>query len=186
MQRAERRLAEHEGRAVRTLAESDYLLGVADESRLGALRFRRVGDGVFQAPTRAGVPALIELGRLLQITERILRDEETDEELQLIFAPGSSLGGGRPKASVIDQHGRLSIAKFPKETDDYSMETWEEIALRLAGQAGIATPQHELIDVGGEPVMLSRIRRSLMPLLNTAHKEKRMPMPFIGVSSSTC
>ena len=104
MQRAERRLAVREGRAVRTLLESDYLLGVADEARLGALRFRWAGDNTFQAPIRGGVPALIELGRLLQITERILRDEETDEEFQLIFAPGSSLGGARPKASVIDQH----------------------------------------------------------------------------------
>ncbi|KQX52481.1 MULTISPECIES: type II toxin-antitoxin system HipA family toxin [unclassified Ensifer] len=127
MQRSERRIAERDGRAVRTLAESDYL-----------------------------VPAFIELGRLLRITERILRDEETDEDLQLIFAPGSSLGGARPKASVIDQHGHLSIAKFPKETDEYSMETWEEIALRLADQAGIATPLHELIDVAGKKVMLSR------------------------------
>ncbi len=156
MQRAERRLAEREGRAVRTLLESDCLLGVTDETRLGALRFRWAGDDTFQAPPRAGVPTLIELGRLLQITERILRDEETDEDLRLMFAPGSSLGGARPKASVIDQHGRLSIAKFPKETDDYCMETWEEIALRLAGQAGIATPAHDLIDVAGKKVMLSR------------------------------
>lgn len=156
MQRAERRLADREGRPVRTLAESDYLLCVADETRLGALRFRWVGEDIFQAPTRDGVPALIELGRLLHVTERILRDEETDEDLQLIFAPGSSLGGARPKASVIDRHGQLSIAKFPKETDDYSMETWEEIALRLAGQAGIATPQHELINVAGKAVLLSR------------------------------
>lgn len=156
MQRSERRNAERDGRAVHTLAESDYLLGVADETRLGALRFRWAGEKQFQAPIRAGVPALIELGRLLQITERILRDEETDEDLQLIFAPGSSLGGARPKASVVDQHGHLSIAKFPKENDDYSMETWEEIALRLAGQAGIATALHELIDVAGKKVMLSR------------------------------
>ena len=156
MQRAERRLAEREQRAVRTLLESDYLLGVTDETRLGALRFRRPGKQVFQAATRAGVPALIELGRLLKITERIFRDEETDDDLQLIFAPGSSLGGARPKASVIDQHGRLSIAKFPKETDDYSMELWEEIALRLAGQAAITTPRHELVDVAGKAVMLSR------------------------------
>ena len=156
MRRAERRLAEREGRAVRTLLESDYLLGVADTTRLGALRFRRAGDGLFQAPLRAGVPALVELGRLLRITDRILRDEETDEDLQLIFAPGSSLGGARPKASVIDRHGHLSIAKFPKETDEYSVETWEEIALRLAGQAGIATPTHDLIDVAGRKVMLSR------------------------------
>jgi serine/threonine-protein kinase HipA len=156
MQRAERRLADHEGRAVRTLTESDYLLGVADETRLGALRFRRVDEKIFQAPIRNGVPALIALGQLLQITERVLRDEETDEDLQLIFAPGSSLGGARPKASVIDQHGHLSIAKFPKETDDYSIETWEEIALRLASRAGIVTPKHELIEVAGKAVMLSR------------------------------
>ena len=156
MQRNERRLADREDRAVRTLAESDYLLGIADETRLGALRFRWIGEKIFQAPIRTGVPALIELGRLLQITGRILRDEETDEDLQLIFAPGSSLGGARPKASVIDQRGDLSIAKFPKETDEYSVETWEEIALRLADQAGIATPQHQLIDVAGMAVMLSR------------------------------
>ncbi|MDT8292204.1 HipA domain-containing protein [Roseomonas mucosa] len=156
MQRAERRKAGQEGRAVRTLAESDYLLGVADVTRLGALRFRWTGENLFQSPIRTGVPALVDLGRLLRITERILRDEETDEDLQLIFAPGSSLGGARPKASVIDHHGRLSIAKFPKEIDEYSVETWEEVALRLAGQAGIATPEHGLIDVRGQKVMLSR------------------------------
>lgn len=156
MQRAERRLAEREGRTVRTLTESDYLLGVCDETRLGALRFRWAGEETFQAPSHAGLPALIELGRLLQITERILRDEETDEDLQLIFAPGSSLGGARPKASVINQHGHLAIAKFPKETDAYSVETWEEIALRLAERAGITTPHHELIEVAGKAVLLSR------------------------------
>lgn len=156
MQRAERRRAEREGRAVRTLMESDYLLGVTDETRLGAIRFRRVGEERFLADSGGGVPALVDLGRLLQSTERILRDEETDEDLQLIFAPGSSLGGARPKASVVDQHGRLSIAKFPKESDDYSIETWEEIALRLAERAGIVTAGHELLHVAGKAVLLSR------------------------------
>jgi serine/threonine-protein kinase HipA len=156
MQRAERRRADHEGRAVRTLQEIDYLLGVTDVSRLGALRFRPAGESVFQATTSAGVPGLVDLGRLLQITERILRDEETDEDLQIIFAPGSSLGGARPKASVIDQHGHLSIAKFPKETDEYSIELWESVALTLAARASIRTPDHALIRVGGRPVMLSR------------------------------
>jgi serine/threonine-protein kinase HipA len=156
MQRAERRQANREGRTIRTLSESNYLLGVADETRLGALRFRWMGDHIFQAPTKAGVPALIELGRLLQVTERIQRDEETEEDIQLIFAPGSSLGGARPKASVIDQHGHLSIAKFPKETDDYSMETWEEIALRLAARSGITTPRHKLLQIAGKAVLLSR------------------------------
>lgn len=156
MQRAERRLAEREGRQVRTLGELHYLLGVADVTRLGALRFRWRGEEVFQSPVRDGVPALIELGRLLQITERIERDEETEDDLQLIFAPGSSLGGARPKASVIDQHGHLSIAKFPKESDEYSIETWEEIALRLAERAGIQTPEHALLQVADKSVLLSR------------------------------
>lgn len=156
MQRAERRMAQREGRQLRTLGELHYLLGVADETRLGALRFRWSGEDVFQAPAHDAVPALIELGRLLQITERIDRDEETDEDLQLIFAPGSSLGGARPKASVMDQHGHLSIAKFPKETDDYSIETWEEVALRLAERAGIETPGHHLVQVAGKAVLLSR------------------------------
>jgi serine/threonine-protein kinase HipA len=156
MQRAERRRAEAEKRPVRTLAEADYLLGVADVSRLGALRFRLEADEVFQAPVTQGVPGVVELGRLLGVTERILRDEETDEDLQLIFAPGSSLGGARPKASVIDQHGRLAIAKFPKGTDDYSIETWEAVALALAQKAGIRTAEHELLQVAGRAVVLSR------------------------------
>jgi serine/threonine-protein kinase HipA len=156
MQRAERRLAQREKRALRTLTESDYLLGVADETRLGALRFRWVSNPTFQAQASSGVPPLVELERLLQVTERILRDEETEDDFLLIFAPGSSLGGARPKASVIDRHGQLSIAKFPKETDDYSIETWEEIALRLAERAGIATPKHELLRIAGKPVLLSR------------------------------
>lgn len=156
MQRNERRLAEKQGRTVRTLSESEYLLGVSDQTRLGALRFRWRQEQEFQSPTHEGIPALIQLNRLLHSTERILRNEETDEDLQLIFAPGSSLGGARPKASVIDNHGHLSIAKFPKETDEYSMETWEEIALRLAKRAGITTPHHQLLIVARKAVLLSR------------------------------
>lgn len=156
MQRAERRKAEREGRAVRTLQELDYLLGVSDISRLGALRFRLAGEEAFQSPSRTGVPGLIELGRLLRATERILRDEETDEDLQVIFAPGSSLGGARPKVSVIDQHNRLSIAKFPKETDEYSIELWEYVALTLAKLANIRTPEFDLIRVADRSAMLSR------------------------------
>jgi serine/threonine-protein kinase HipA len=156
MQRAERRRAEREGGAVRTLQEIDYLLAVSDVSRLGALRFRHSGDEVFQAPTSAAVPGLIELSRLLQVTDRILRDEETDEDLLLIFAPGSSLGGARPKASVVDQHGHLSIAKFPKENDEYSIERWESIALTLARRAGIRTPDQRLLRVAEKSVLLTR------------------------------
>jgi serine/threonine-protein kinase HipA len=155
MQRAERKAAEREGRPVRTLQDIDYLLGVSDISRLGALRFRLAGGDPFLSERGQGVPGALDLGRLLQITERIGRDEETEEDLQMIFAPGSSLGGARPKASVIDHHGRLSIAKFPKETDDYSLETWEAVALDLAAAAGITTAGHDLVVAGGKPVLLS-------------------------------
>ena len=157
MQRMERKAAKREGRAVRTLTEADYLLGVADVARLGALRFRRVGEEAFQSPlTRNGVPPFVELPRLLAVTERVLRNEETDDDLLLLFAPGSSLGGARPKASVRDRDGRMAIAKFPKDDDDYSIETWEEVALRLADMAAIRTAEHRLERVAGKPVLLSR------------------------------
>ncbi len=155
MRRRERRRAEAEGRAIRTLHETDFLLGVADVSRLGALRLRYEIDEAFQALTGAGVPGFIMLGRLLDSAQRIERGEETDEDLQLIFAPGSSLGGARPKASVEDTQGRLAIAKFPKESDEYCVEAWEHIALTLAQLAGIRCPDHDITHVGHRPVLLS-------------------------------
>jgi serine/threonine-protein kinase HipA len=138
------------------LTELDYLLGVSDRVRLGALRFRDAGDGPFLAEQGAGVPGLVDLGNLLAVTERIERDEESEEDLRMIFAPGSSLGGARPKASVLDQHGALSIAKFAQETDDYRIELWEAIALDLAQQAGITVADHALHEVVGKPVLISR------------------------------
>jgi serine/threonine-protein kinase HipA len=156
MQRMERRNAKKEGRAVRTLTEADYLLGVSDVSRVGALRFRRAGEQHFQAPHAAGVPPFIQLAKLLSVTERVLRDEETDEDLLLLFAPGSSLGGARPKASVADKDGHLAIAKFPKQDDDYNIEIWEEITLSLADAAGIQTAAHRIEQVAGKAVFVSR------------------------------
>jgi serine/threonine-protein kinase HipA len=156
MRRRERRAAEREGRVVRAFQEIDFLLGVSDETRLGALRFRWQGKEIFQAPQNIGVPGTVALGQLLRASERIIRGEESDEDLLLIFAPGSSLGGARPKASVVDQHGCLSIAKFPKETDDYSVERWEAIALDLAVAAGIRTADHGLIENDGRPIFLSQ------------------------------
>ncbi len=170
MQRAERRRAAAEGRAPRTLHESDYLLGVTDVARLGALRFRPTGDPKFQRPVNAGVPGFVQLARLLASAQRIERDQETDEDLAMIIAPGSSLGGARPKATVIDAHGALAIAKFPKPSDDYNIETWEHIALLLAAKAGISTPRHELLRVGDQPVLVSwrfdRVGKSRIPFLS--------------------
>jgi len=153
MLRCEGRAARAEGRRPTAFQETDYLLGVNDETRLGALRFST--DGVFQAPEGIGVPTLRALGDLLVAAQRLLRGEETDEDLQMLFAPGSSLGGARPKASVFDQHNRLSVAKFPKDDDEYSLERWEAIALDMATAAGINAADHTLETVGKSTVMLS-------------------------------
>jgi serine/threonine-protein kinase HipA len=153
MQRRERRAAKAERRAVRTLSELDYLLGVSDVSRAGALRF--ASDGHYVA-TSTAVPPLVQLGALLSAADRVARDEESAEDMALLFAPGSSLGGARPKASVLDQHGRLSIAKFPREGDEYSVERWEWVAFKLAQKAGIEVPDVELLTVAGRDVLLTR------------------------------
>lgn len=154
MRRRERRDAERDGRAVRILHEVDYLLGVSDETRLGGIRFSI--DGIFQSPQDKGVPTTVALGDLLNATQRIERGDEADEDLMMIFAPGSSLGGARPKASVYDQHGNLSIAKFPKVQDEYSVERWEAIAMDMAKASGIEVAYFDLENAGDQIVYLSR------------------------------
>jgi len=153
MIRLEGRKARAEGRKERGFHETDFLLGVNDETRLGAMRFK-VGE-VFQSPEGIGVPVMVNLGKLLAAAQRVLRGEETYEDLQMLFAPGSSLGGARPKASVRDNNGLMSIAKFPKDDDHYSVERWEAIALEMAGEAGIRTASHELHHVEDKIVFLS-------------------------------
>lgn len=195
MQRCERHDATQGARTLRTLSESDYLLGVSDESRLGALRFRKRSDQHFLASGTNGVAPLIQLGRLLAITERILRDADVDGDLEMIFAPGSSLGGARPKASILDQYGNLAIAKFPKETDDYSVERWEHIALLLAAQAGINVASTSLAVVAARPVLISRrfdrdgIRRipfvSAMTMLEKSDGERGSYPDLVDVLSRT-
>lgn len=116
--RAERVRAAAEGRQRRTLREIDYLLGVSDFTRVGALRFSESEDGPFLAQDgRVRVPPLVELPRLLSAADHVLDDRETAADLRLLLAPGSSLGGARPKASVLDRDGSLWIAKFPAKSD---------------------------------------------------------------------
>ncbi|HLH17820.1 MAG TPA: HipA domain-containing protein [Bryobacteraceae bacterium] len=157
MRRAERRRAEREGRAPRTLGEIDYLLLVDDESRQGALRFAAVPGGPFLADGESSkIPPIVELPRLLAAAQHVAGDEASDEDLRLLLAPGSSLGGARPKASVRDRDGRLAIAKFPHQGDEWSTEVWEALALTLAARAGIDVPEWRLESVGGKPVLLLR------------------------------
>jgi len=158
MRRAERQRARREGRAPHTLLEIDYLLGVDDETRMGALRFAEQPGGPFLAsggPAR--VPPLIELPRLLSASERLAdEDDDGDDDLRLLLAPGSSLGGARPKASVRDRDGSLAIAKFPHKDDDLPVVPWEAAALRLAAKAGIAVPEARVEQVVGKPVLVLR------------------------------
>lgn len=157
MRRAERRRAEKEGTTPRTLSEIDYLLMVEDEARQGALRFAEQEGGPFLAahgPSK--IPPLIELPRLLSATERVLADADTDEDLRLLLAPGSSLGGARPKASVRYRDGSLAIAKFPNKGDEINTVLWEAVALTLAAKAGITVPEWRLETVAGKSVLLLR------------------------------
>ena len=138
--------------AVLTLREIDFLLMVDDEARQGALRFAEQPGGPFlREPDANRIPPLLELPRLLSATERIIDDKGTDEDLRLLFAPGSSLGGARPKASVRLKDGSLAIAKFPRRDDDINVVAWEAVALALARKAGIATAAARLEDVAGKP-----------------------------------
>src|SRR5579872_3312158 len=157
MRRAERRRAQREKQTPRTVWEIDYLLLVDDEARQGALRFAGKEGGPFlndQEPTK--IPPLIELPRLLSAAQHVIDDEDSDEDLRLLLAPGSSLGGARPKASVRDRDGHLAIAMFPNKGDEVNTVAWEAVALTLAQKAGIPVPQWRLESVADKPVLLLR------------------------------
>jgi len=155
MARAERLRAKEEGRARRTLLDLDYVLGVSDLTRQGALRFALTEGGDFLAtPDAAAIPPLVELPRLLAAAQGFLDDPDSVEDLRVLLAPGSSLGGARPKASVRGTDGRLSIAKFPRDADTYSVGAWEHLALQLARDAGIDAAESELLSIGDRAILL--------------------------------
>lgn len=145
MQRREARQARVEKRAVRRLAECDYLLGVSDLTRMGALRFSLEPNGPFLAEGHAGsIPPMARLRQLQQAAWTVEDEEATDAErdpaLDLLLSPGSSLGGARPKASVVDERGRFWIAKFPSRGDAVDKGAWELVAHGLAAKCGIRVP----------------------------------------------
>jgi len=155
IQREERRKAREEKRTPHTLLEVDYLFGVADIARQGALRFAEHEGGPFLA-IDVQIPPLLQLPALLGAALRMSDDGGSDNDLRLLLAPGSSLGGARPKASVIDGDGQLAIAKFPQHGDLIRVTVWEAVALRLAAQAGIPTPDWRIEKVADRDVMLLR------------------------------
>lgn len=155
MRRMERRRADREKQTPRTLFEMDYLLLVDDQTRAGALRFKAEEAGPFLRESSADrVPPLVELPKLLAASERVIDEDETDEDLRLLIAPGSSLGGARPKASVREKDGRLAIAKFPRKDDETSTVLWESVALQLAGKAGIEVAAGRIEKIAKKPVLI--------------------------------
>ena len=155
MNRKEAILARKQGRKPRALAESDYLLGVLDETRMGALRFSYAEGGPFESGAQdLAVPPWASLRSLeaasLAFEGSIGGDE--DKWLDLLLAPGSSLGGARPKASVQAPDGSLWIAKFPSRHDEWDSGAWEIIVRDLAVLCGLRAPEAQLssfTDAGG-------------------------------------
>jgi serine/threonine-protein kinase HipA len=147
MQRRENMRARRDGRKARPLTEWDFLLGVHDETRLGALRFQDPETGRFlDSDDDFAAPPITALRELqaasLQFERHADEVQHPDYErwLTQLFAPGSSLGGARPKASVRDEEGVLCLAKFPSRQDRRDVGAWELVAQRLAAKAGIKVP----------------------------------------------
>ena len=141
--------ARREKRAVRRLLESDYLLGLHDATRMGALRFKiNESEGFLSNESELPAPPWTSL-RELEVGSRnyeneSLEDTEHDKWLNMLIAPGSSLGGARPKASVTDENGNLWIAKFPSRSDNCNVGAWEMVCHRIAVLCGLRVPECRL------------------------------------------
>ncbi len=147
MDRREAQLARKEARPVRHLLESDYLLGVYDEYRMGALRFRTDPNGPFLDNNKAQAsPPWTSLRELAHASLAIEKEDayknpNYSKWLQMLVVPGSSLGGTRPKASVLDDNKHLWIAKFPSQHDMHDVGAWEMVLHNLAQKLKITTAQ---------------------------------------------
>jgi serine/threonine-protein kinase HipA len=184
MRREERERARAAAATPRTLGKADFLLGVRDDTRQGAVRFRRPGTDAYYAAHQHAVPRLIEVARLMRAANRLSEEDGLDRDLADLIAAGSSLGGARPKAAVTDAAGQLTIAKFPRtDSDEWDVAGWEEVQLRLARRAGITVAESQLLPVAGRHVLLVRrfdrhgIRRigfaSAITMLEAADGEHR-------------
>lgn len=154
-----RKAARDRGREpIAALTELDYLLSVDDFSRVGALRFR-TADGLFEraiGKSERATPPLLELGEIIGAAHALERGIETERDLRYLRGRGTSLGGLRPKCSVIDDDGGLAIGKFPSVEDDRAVTKGEVLALRLAALAGIDAASARVIDSDGAAVALIR------------------------------
>ncbi len=147
MNKRERILAEKEGRKPRKLHDSDYLLGVYDETRMGGIRFKLEQSGPFLSDDKGtAAPPWTSLRTLEEASRNFENDENglTEKWLNQLIKPGSSLGGARPKATVADSKGRLWIAKFPSKNDENDIGAWEKVVHDLARMCGLNVPESRL------------------------------------------
>ena len=147
MNKRERILAEKEGRKPAKLYDSDYLLGVYDEMRLGGIRFKTEPKGVFLSDDKeTAAPPWTSLRTLEEASRNFENDDTAVSEkwLNQLIRPGSSLGGARPKATVIDPKEQLWIAKFPSKNDENDTGAWEMVTHDLAELCGLHVPEAKL------------------------------------------
>jgi len=151
LERREALAANEEGRRARRLSDWEFLVGVADETRMGALRLRRGVDGPFVDDRDPSVPPMTDL-RALEAAARAFEENRgdpiADATIASLITPGSSLGGARPKANFRGLDGDLWIAKFPSRTDRQDSAAWEEVYARLARAAGIEVAETSLLRLG--------------------------------------
>ena len=146
LNRKESILAKKEKRRPNKLLESDYLLGVYDNSRMGAIRLKLEEDGDYvSSDDDMNIPSWIYLRKLESMAYKIDNDEKIEEGwLKNLVIPGSSLGGARPKANVLSTDNELWIAKFPSKSDDYDVGAWEKVVSDLAYMCGLNVPESKL------------------------------------------
>lgn len=147
MNKRERIFAEKESRKPRKLYDSDYLIGVYDKTRMGGIRFKLDIEGEFLSDDReTAAPPWTALRALEEASINFEKDENgrTDKWLNQLIKPGSSLGGARPKATVVDTYGQLWIAKFPSKNDESDTGAWEKVVHDLARLCGLNVPESKL------------------------------------------
>ena len=147
MNKRERILAEKDGRKPSKLYDSDYLLGVYDETRMGGIRLKTNPDGPFLSDDKeTAAPPWATLRTLEEASRNFENDESslTEKWLNQLIKPGSSLGGARPKATVVDTKDQLWIAKFPSRNDENDTGAWEMVVHDLAGLCGLNIPEAKL------------------------------------------
>ena len=151
LNRKEQILAMEERRPVRSLSSFDYLIGIEDFSRMGGFRFKESLDGEYiNLSNTMHIPPLANIPELIDASSEIEKSEEDNQLpekrwITQLVQPGSSLGGARPKASVIDKNRNLCIAKFPSRKDDYDVGLWEHFCHKLATKAGINAAETTVI-----------------------------------------